>query len=264
MEDDIRLVEGTLIGATDGLTLQLEDGSVQAMRSYGNIRFPELPGGLITRPTLEWLLDSPVAGPQSTRIAYETSGMTWWADYTIVYDESTSCTMDLSAWVTIINQSGAGYEDARLKLIAGDVNRAERHAPAKRNVVYRMAMEEMAPAGERLFVWLHLYDPHDPYEPPEPFASRYPERPYAGEVAWTNALRIAGARLPGKIVLGWAVNLIAGTRIADINCGFRAARRDELLDRVGLSDRAGDAVGHPVRESSSWPHTSIGSAPRPP
>ena len=44
----------------------------------------------------------------------------------------------------------------------------------------------------------------------------------------TNALRIAGARLPGKIVLGWAVNLIAGTRIADINCGFRAARRDEL------------------------------------
>jgi glycosyltransferase involved in cell wall biosynthesis len=44
----------------------------------------------------------------------------------------------------------------------------------------------------------------------------------------TNALRIAGARLPGKIVLGWVVNLIAGTRIADINCGFRAARRAEL------------------------------------
>jgi len=44
----------------------------------------------------------------------------------------------------------------------------------------------------------------------------------------TNALRIAGARLPGKIVLGWVVNLLAGTRIADINCGFRAARRDEL------------------------------------
>jgi len=44
----------------------------------------------------------------------------------------------------------------------------------------------------------------------------------------TNALRIAGARLPGKLVLGAVVNLIAGTRIADINCGFRAARRDEL------------------------------------
>jgi glycosyltransferase involved in cell wall biosynthesis len=50
----------------------------------------------------------------------------------------------------------------------------------------------------------------------------------------TNALRIAGARLPGKIVLGWVVNLIAGTRIADINCGFRAARRDELRSILAL------------------------------
>lgn len=47
---------------------------------------------------------------------------------------------------------------------------------------------EAAPADQRLFVWLHLYDAHDPYEPPEPFASRYPDRPYAGEVAWTDEL----------------------------------------------------------------------------
>ncbi|MEJ2384176.1 MAG: hypothetical protein P8Y54_07220 [Xanthomonadales bacterium] len=158
--DAVDLLEGTLIGLGDGLTLQLDDGSVQAVRSYGNIRFPELPGGLITRPTLEWLLDSPVEGPQRTRIAYETSGMTWWADYTIVYDESAACAMDLSAWVTIINQSGASYQDARLKLIAGDVNRAERRSPAKRDVVYRMAMEEMpaaAPFAERAFFEYHLY-----------------------------------------------------------------------------------------------------------
>jgi arylsulfatase A-like enzyme/Flp pilus assembly protein TadD len=43
--------------------------------------------------------------------------------------------------------------------------------------------------GERrLFVWLHLYDPHDPYEPPEPYASRYGGRPYDGEVAWSDEL----------------------------------------------------------------------------
>jgi len=40
----------------------------------------------------------------------------------------------------------------------------------------------------RLFVWLHLYDPHDPYEPPEPYASRYAGRPYDGEVAWADEL----------------------------------------------------------------------------
>ena len=57
--------------------------------------------------------------------SYETTGMTWWTDYNIIYDESRDCSMDLSAWVSIINQSGAGFEDARLKLIAGDVNRAQ-------------------------------------------------------------------------------------------------------------------------------------------
>jgi len=40
----------------------------------------------------------------------------------------------------------------------------------------------------RLFLWLHLYDPHDPYEPPEPYATRYAERPYDGEVAYSDDL----------------------------------------------------------------------------
>jgi len=45
-----------------------------------------------------------------------------------------------------------------------------------------------AHAASPTFVWLHLYDPHDPYEPPEPFASRFAERPYDGEVAWSDEL----------------------------------------------------------------------------
>jgi arylsulfatase A-like enzyme/Flp pilus assembly protein TadD len=40
----------------------------------------------------------------------------------------------------------------------------------------------------RFFLWLHLYDPHDPYEPPEPYASRYRDRPYDGEVAFSDEL----------------------------------------------------------------------------
>mgnify|MGYP001545982071 CR=1 FL=1 len=155
--DNVDLVEGILLGAGDGLTLQLDDGSIQAIRSYGNIRFSQLPGGLITKPTLEWMLDSPVRGKQQTRIAYETSGMTWWADYNIIYDESEDCSMDLSAWVSIINQSGAAYEDARLKLIAGDVNRAQPQ-PARRDVVYKMAMaEDSAGFVEKEFFEYHLY-----------------------------------------------------------------------------------------------------------
>ena len=45
-----------------------------------------------------------------------------------------------------------------------------------------------AHSGGRTFVWVHLYDPHAPYEPPEPYASRYAGRPYDGEVAWSDEL----------------------------------------------------------------------------
>jgi len=155
--DSIDLVEGVLLGASDGLTLQMNDGSIQAIRNYGNIRFSQLPGGLITKPTLEWLLDSPARGPQKTRISYETTGMTWWTDYNIIYDESKDCSMDLSAWVSIINQSGAGYDDARLKLIAGDVNRTTRPQP-RREVMYKSAIaEESGGFAEKSFFEYHLY-----------------------------------------------------------------------------------------------------------
>jgi arylsulfatase A-like enzyme/Tfp pilus assembly protein PilF len=42
--------------------------------------------------------------------------------------------------------------------------------------------------ARRTALWVHLYDPHDPYEPPEPFASEFADRPYDGEVAWTDTL----------------------------------------------------------------------------
>ena len=155
--DHADLAEGILLGVTDGLTMQMDDGSVQAIRSFGNIRFSQLPGGLITRPTLEWLLDSPVGSTQETRVSYETKGMTWWTDYNIIYDESKNCSMDLSAWVSIINQSGASYDNAGLKLIAGDVNRAEPQRQ-RREVVYKMAMaEDSAGFAEKSFFEYHMY-----------------------------------------------------------------------------------------------------------
>lgn len=155
--DQVDLVEGTLLGIGDGLTLQMDDGTVRAIRSYSNLQFSQLPGGLNTRPTLEWLLDSPSQGDQKTRIAYETQGMTWWADYNIILDESRGCSMDLSSWVSIINQSGAGYQNARLKLIAGDVNRAQPQQ-VQRDVMYKTAMmAESDGFAEKVFFEYHLY-----------------------------------------------------------------------------------------------------------
>ena len=166
--DSVTLLDGILLSASDGLTLQLEDGSVRALRSYSNIRFPDLPGGLLTRPTLLWQLDSPSAGEQQTRLSYETGGMTWWADYNLLLDESDHCRVDLGAWVSIINQSGASYDQARLKLVAGEPNRAAHARPTRRYMPEAMAMDA-APAGfeEKAFFEYHLYTLPRPTDLPQ-------------------------------------------------------------------------------------------------
>jgi hypothetical protein len=160
----VSTLSGTLLSSVDGLVLRGADGSITSLRDFSSVRFPDLPGGLITKPTLEWLLTSPKAGTQRTRVTYQTSGITWWADYNLIFNEgrdANSGLLDLSAWVSIINQSGATYPEARLKLIAGDVHRAP--APENLAVPRAMAMAaksmEADAAGfeEKSFFEFHLY-----------------------------------------------------------------------------------------------------------
>ncbi|MET0292487.1 MAG: DUF4139 domain-containing protein [Steroidobacteraceae bacterium] len=154
-------VSGTLLSASDGLVVRGADGSLNALREYSGLKFPQLPGGLITRPTLEWNVSAPKAGEQRTRVTYQTGGITWWADYNLIFAGSKdvgSGTLDLAAWVSIINQSGASYPESRLKLIAGDVNRAP-VAPSPR-VMMAMAEDARVKRGgfaEQSFDEFHLY-----------------------------------------------------------------------------------------------------------
>jgi hypothetical protein len=155
-------VSGTLLSSGDGLVLKTNDG-IQALQGYTSVRFPELPGGLNTKPTLVWDILSPRAGDQRTRVTYQTGGITWWADYNLIFNEgkdANSGLLDLSAWVSIINQSGATYPDAKLKLIAGDVHRAE---PPVAPMVMRKQVLEMAASADaagfeqKSFFEFHLY-----------------------------------------------------------------------------------------------------------
>ena len=157
-------ITGTLLSAIDGIVLRGTDGSIYSLPAYTAVRFPDLPGGLNTRPTLVWDIQSPAGGSHKTRVTYQTGGITWWADYNLIFNEgadANSGLLDLSAWVSIINQSGATYQDAKLKLIAGDVHRA---APvldrAMRTKVMEMAVA--APQGangfeQKDFFEFHLY-----------------------------------------------------------------------------------------------------------
>jgi len=161
--DKVESISGTLLSTSGGLVLRMPDGGVQVLTNYANARFPQLPGGLITKPTLVWDISTNEPGPHRVRVGYQTTGITWWADYNLVFSEgkdANSGVLDVGAWVSIINQSGAGYSDAKLKLIAGDVHRAP--TPA-RNIRFDMArarneaMEMNGGFEEKSFFEYHLY-----------------------------------------------------------------------------------------------------------
>jgi hypothetical protein len=152
---------GTLVGTQGGLTLKAPDGSVRIVTSYTGVTLPSLPGGLISKPTLVWDIEAARAGAHDTRMAYQTGGMTWWADYNLTYAEPKpgQCRLDVGAWVTIVNQSGASFGDAKLKLIAGDVQRAQPPRYASPAPAMAMRAQEAKADGfaEKAFFEYHLY-----------------------------------------------------------------------------------------------------------
>ncbi len=158
MGDSVSNVTGELLSANMGqLVLQTKDG-VRIVPQGGQVQLGELPGGLLTKPTLMWKLASDTGGDNLVRTTYQTSGMTWRADYNIVIDESDTAG-SISAWVTLMNLSGASYPNAELKLVAGNVQRVEE----RRGMIGRAARQEMlamADAGgfeSKAFADFHLY-----------------------------------------------------------------------------------------------------------
>jgi hypothetical protein len=143
----------------------LRDGngqiSVVGLSKVRDIRFSDLPEGLITRPTLRWLVFSPQAGPQDVEVTYLTGGMNWSADYILLL-ASDEQSLDLNGWITLNNTSGATYKDAQLKLVAGDVNRLPE--PQVVGMMYEeraVAMDAAAPppsVAQREFFEYQLYE----------------------------------------------------------------------------------------------------------
>ncbi len=116
---------GTLLSAQGDVILQEESGAVVIVRlnQVRDIQFPALPDGLITRPTLRWLVLAGATGAQEVELTYLTGGISWTADYNVLLGAGDANTLDINGWVTLSNHSGTAYNDAQLKLVAGDVNR---------------------------------------------------------------------------------------------------------------------------------------------
>ncbi len=158
---DDQVFEGALLSASGGdIVLKNRDGGIRVIRSKAveGMEFPDLPEGLITRPTLIWSLDCKQAGMHRTEVSYLTTGIQWHAEYVAVANEDDTV-LDLSGWVSIDNRSGATYKDAKLKLVAGTVHRGEDFRPKRAPRMALMAMKEEAgaPFEERAFFEYHLY-----------------------------------------------------------------------------------------------------------
>ncbi len=160
IDEDGTLYTGTLLAYGGGtVTLQDESGRIKIVQ-MGKIRetnFPSLPDGLITRPTLFWNYNSSVAGGRQARVGYQTSNVSWAAEYVGLLDQDDK-NLDLSGWASINNTSGKTYVDATLKLIAGDIGRAqdlEIRGGRSEAVLYKADVS--AGFEEKAFFEYHMY-----------------------------------------------------------------------------------------------------------
>jgi hypothetical protein len=126
----------------------------------GQPLFPGLGDDTVLKPTLNWLLRADKPGKFDAEVSYVTSGFSWESDYNLVAPEKGD-TVDLIGWITMNNQSGKSFENAKIKLMAGDVNKIQPRQVRNEMRLYAtkaMAAPEMdATVTEKSFDEFHLY-----------------------------------------------------------------------------------------------------------
>ena len=162
MTGEETIEEAKVLSVQEGVVLKVGDRIEAEQGAVGGLRriiFDEVPAGLAETPTLSALVES--QGGKAVTLSYLTGGLTWQADYIARLDEAAG-TLAISGLATLTNTSLTGYADARLRLVAGAVNRAG-DGPvrplARGAVAASMAMAEatdLAPEGEGE---LYVYDP---------------------------------------------------------------------------------------------------------
>lgn len=164
------ILEGTLLSAPtaivgspdgssqtyNGMVIRTADGRI-ILNPTGEVEVMTLPEGLISKPTLLWDLVTDTGGTQDIELSYITQQISWEASYVLTLGKAD--TGDVRGWVSLNNRSGATYKDAKLKLLAGEVQRA-RNAMARMGRGGGGVMEDSAASKgfqeESLFEY-HLY-----------------------------------------------------------------------------------------------------------
>jgi hypothetical protein len=157
-----QVFSGTLLSFSGGsAVLREKSGKIQIiqMSQIVNVNFPELPEGLITRPTLFWLYSSGFKGEAECNVSYQTGGLGWSAEYVGILSEDEK-NLGWNGWSSITNNSGAAYRDATMKLVAGDINRVRKSRGPDRPEFDEMVTMSAAKGiafEEKEFFEYHLY-----------------------------------------------------------------------------------------------------------
>ncbi len=142
------------------------DGKIQ-FGLPGQPIFPSLGDDTILKPMISWKLATDAPAKLDAELAYITGGMSWQADYNVVAAEDSDL-LEIVGWVTMDNQSGKTFENAKIKLMAGDVNKIQNQNGMAQDQAFAvagmsMAMNSaMAPVTQKAFDEYHLYTlPHE-------------------------------------------------------------------------------------------------------
>jgi hypothetical protein len=149
-------VKARLLSYNAAPVWQIGNEIVTGLRA-DHIRFPEVPNTLYSRPTLIWTLENTGADRHRVEVSYLAGKLAWNADYVlrVARDDKSG---DLDGWVTVTNGSGTAFRNAKVQLVAGDLNRV-------RQVIGRMMVDEArmaraeaaAPMAQESFSDYHLY-----------------------------------------------------------------------------------------------------------
>lgn len=153
---EVERLRGTLLSAENGMAAIVRAKGRLYLRPRAEVELPELPAGLITKPTLVWKVTAERAGKHQVEVSYLTTGLTWHADYVAVVNAAHD-KLDLTGWVTLDNKSGATYPFARLKLVAGDIHRITPPAPLPPMRGAVRAEKAVSQFQQKPFFEYHLY-----------------------------------------------------------------------------------------------------------
>ncbi len=150
-----KILKATVLATNNGVVLQVGNHIETGLPE--RVMYPDVPANLRSKPTLIIDLIQAQSGKQTLELSYLSTGLSWRADYIAKINQQET-QIDLNAWVTLNNQSGNSYHNAKLQLVAGDVNQVSGRSRYDRGLRKEsVSLDSVAQFNQESLLDFHLY-----------------------------------------------------------------------------------------------------------